>query len=120
MDFGPLDAANARLKASAARFQRLYASDSLGAARKAELGRSVLGIDQTLISAQGLPGRPWYRNMVYAPGTETGYGVKTLPAVREALEQRRFAELPADIAATAAVLNAYAARLDAASAAAGG
>ena len=120
VDFGPLDAASARLKASAARFQRLYASASLDAARKAALGRSVLGIDQTLMSAQGLPGRPWYRNMIYAPGTETGYGVKTLPAVREALEQRRFAELPADIAATAAVLNAYAGRLDTASAAAGG
>ena len=120
VDFGPLDAASARLKASAERFQRLYASASLSPARKAELGRSVQGIDLTLMSAQGLPGRPWYRNMIYAPGTETGYGVKTLPAVREALEQRRFAELPADIAATAAVLNAYAGRLDTASAAAGG
>ncbi len=120
IDWSPLDAANVRLKASADRFQRLSASASLGAARKAALGRGVLGIDQALMSAQGLPGRPWYRNMIYAPGTETGYGVKTLPAVREAIEQRRFAELPADITATAAVLDAYAAWLDAASAAAGG
>ena len=46
-------------------------------------------IDQLLLDPQGLPGRPWYKNMVYAPGTLTGYGAKTLPGVREAIEQRR-------------------------------
>jgi N-acetylated-alpha-linked acidic dipeptidase len=118
--FGPLDQASVRLKASAERFQRLYASASLTVAQKAALGRAVQGIDLTLMSDKGLPGRPWYRNMIYAPGTETGYGVKTLPAVREAIEQRRFGEVDQDVADTAAVLNAYAERLDRASAAAGG
>ena len=118
--FAPLDAAAARLKASAARFQQLYASPALGEAQKAALGRAVQGVDQALMNPQGLPGRPWYRNMIYAPGTQTGYGVKTLPAVREAIEQRRFAELDTAIAATAAALNACADRLDRASQAAGG
>ena len=118
--FAPLDQASARLTASAQRFQRLYASPSLSAAQKASLGAAVQGIDLALMSPQGLPGRPWYRNMIYAPGTETGYGVKTLPAVREAIEQRRFAEADAGAQATAAVLNAYADRLDRASALAGG
>ncbi len=118
--FAPLDQASARLTASARRFERLYASPSLSPAQKAALGRAVQGIDLALMSPQGLPGRPWYRNMIYAPGTETGYGVKTLPAVREAIEQRRFAEVDAGVQATAVVLNAYADRLDRASGAAGG
>ena len=118
--FAPLDQASARLTASARRFQHLYASPSLSPAQKAALGRAVQGIDLALMSPQGLPGRPWYRNMIYAPGTETGYGVKTLPAVREAIEQRRFAELDTGVLATAAVLNAYADRLDRASGAVGG
>ena len=71
-------------------------------------------IDQLLIDRAGLPGRPWYRNLVYAPGTLTGYGAKTLPGVREAIEQRRFADAATYVARTAAVLNAYADRLDAA------
>ena len=71
-------------------------------------------IDQLLIDPVGLPGRPWYRNLVYAPGTLTGYGAKTLPGVREAIEQRRFADATAYVARTAVVLNAYADRLDAA------
>jgi N-acetylated-alpha-linked acidic dipeptidase len=71
-------------------------------------------IDQLLIDRAGLPGRPWYRNLVYAPGTLTGYGAKTLPAVREGIEQRRFADVTTYVARTAAVLNAYADRLDAA------
>ena len=118
--FAPLDQASARLSASAARFERLYASPNLSPARKTALGAAVQGIDQALMSPNGLPGRPWYRNMIYAPGTETGYGVKTLPAVREAIEQRRFAEVDAAVQATAAVLAAYADRLDQASGAAGG
>ena len=120
IDFGPLDRSSARLTASADRFQRLYASPTLTPGQATALGRGVQGIDLALMNPQGLPGRPWYRNMIYAPGTETGYGVKTLPAVREAIEQRRFGQLDADIAATAAVLNAYADRLDRAGAAAGG
>jgi N-acetylated-alpha-linked acidic dipeptidase len=71
-------------------------------------------IDQLLVDRAGLPGRPWYRNLIYAPGTLTGYGAKTLPGVREAIEQRRLTDATAYVARTAAVLNAYSDRLDAA------
>ena len=74
-------------------------------------------IDQLLVDRVGLPGRPWFRNLIYAPGTLTGYGAKTLPGVREAIEQRRFADATAYLTRTATVLNAYADRLDAAVAA---
>ncbi|HWA83361.1 MAG TPA: transferrin receptor-like dimerization domain-containing protein, partial [Fimbriimonadaceae bacterium] len=66
-------------------------------------------LDETLMQAErvllgpGLPGHPWYRHTLYAPGLYTGYGVKTLPGVREAIEQRnwRQAEEQAVVAAEA-------------------
>ena len=65
-----------------------------------------------LLDSKGLPGRPWYQNLVYAPGRFTGYGAKTLPGVREAIEERRFADANTYAELTADALNAYAARLD--------
>ena len=53
----------------------------------------------------GLPGRPWYRHFVYAPGLYTGYGVKTLPAVREAIDQKRWSDVNGAAAQTAAVIQ---------------
>ena len=48
--------------------------------------------ERALTRKEGLPRRPWYRHQIYAPGFYTGYGVKTLPGVREALEQRQWKE----------------------------
>ena len=70
------------------------------------------GIDQTLAIDTGLPGRPWYRNLVYAAGRFTGYGAKTLPGVREAIEEGRWADADRYAGLTAGVLNAYSDRLD--------
>src|SRR6185437_16274217 len=74
------------------------------------------GMEQTLIDARGLPAREWYKHLVYAPGSLTGYGAKTLPAVREGIEQDRFEEAARYIPITAAVLSAYCDRLDRAAA----
>jgi N-acetylated-alpha-linked acidic dipeptidase len=87
---------------------------TLPPANQARVVTLLRDIDQLLIDPAGLPGRPWFRNLIYAPGTLTGYGAKTLPGVREAIEQRRFADATAYVTRTAAVLNAYADRLDAA------
>jgi len=46
----------------------------------------MFDIDQTLAPNVGLPGRAWYKNLIYAPGRFTGYGTKTLPGVREAVQ----------------------------------
>jgi N-acetylated-alpha-linked acidic dipeptidase len=73
-------------------------------------------IDQTLASNPGLPGRPWFKNMVYAPGRYTGYGAKTLPGVREAIEDERWDDVNKYAKLTADALNAYSARLDQAAA----
>ena len=69
---------------------------------------------------QGLPRRPWYRHFVYAPGYYTGYGVKTLPGVREAIEQRQYPEAEQQVTILAGVLDAYAAEIDRATALAQG
>jgi N-acetylated-alpha-linked acidic dipeptidase len=65
-----------------------------------------------LIDSHGLPGREWYQHMVYAPGLHTGYGVKTLPAIREAIEERRWDEANRYMGVVSRALNAYSARLD--------
>jgi N-acetylated-alpha-linked acidic dipeptidase len=64
----------------------------------------------------GLPKRPWYRHLLYAPGFYTGYAVKTMPGVREAIEQKEYAEADTEIGRVAAALEREAALLDAASA----
>ena len=63
---------------------------------------------------KGLPGREWYQHMIYAPGMYTGYGVKTLPAIREAIEERRWDEANQYIGVVSRALNAYSERLDSA------
>ena len=53
----------------------------------------------------GLKGRPWYKHMLYAPGFYTGYGVKTMPAVRESIEQGQWENVDGEIARVAAALT---------------
>ena len=103
-----------RLKASAAAYDAAYAAKgaSLTAAQRGKLNGLLADIDQLLLDPRGLPGRPWFRNMVYAPGRFTGYGAKTLPGVREAIEERRFDDANEYAGRTAKVLDAYSARLD--------
>ena len=115
IDFAALDKASDRLARSAGAADGVIAkADTLPPAVRAKLDAELRGIDQAMLAADGLPGRPWYRNLIYAPGTLTGYGAKTLPGVREAIEQRRFPDAVAYVAKTAAALNAYSDRLDAA------
>jgi N-acetylated-alpha-linked acidic dipeptidase len=121
-DFAPMDAALARLTKSAKNYDDALAAhgSSLPADRLAKLQSLMQNIDQTLTADIGLPGRPWFKNLIYAPGTLTGYGTKTLPAIREGIEQERFEEAARYIPLTAAVLNAYSDRLDVATAILGG
>jgi N-acetylated-alpha-linked acidic dipeptidase len=113
IDMLPLqNAADHLTRAAGAADAMLAESSTLPPRTVAAIDGALAHIDQLLIDPAGLPGRPWYRNLVYAPGTLTGYGAKTLPGVREAIEQRRFDDARAYVGRTAAVLEAYAARLD--------
>ncbi|MGA7710892.1 MAG: transferrin receptor-like dimerization domain-containing protein [Rhizomicrobium sp.] len=117
-DFAPLDAASDRLSKSAKAYDGALAKNgaSLSADRLIRLQALMQNIDQALSSDVGLPGRSWYKNLIYAPGRLTGYGAKTLPGVREAIEQQRWADADRYIKLTAAALNAYSDTLDQATA----
>ena len=118
LDFSALDSAVGKLKASAKAFDAALAAkgEGLAKAQKVKLNAAIKPLDQTLLRPEGLPGRPWYMNMVYAPGRFTGYGAKTLPGVREAIEERRFGDAQKYVGVTAQALSDYAANLDKATA----
>ncbi|HEY4114943.1 MAG TPA: M28 family peptidase [Rhizomicrobium sp.] len=119
-DFAPLDNAVDRLKKSAGAYDAAFAKNAahLPPGPRARLLALMQGIDQTLAPENvGLPGgRGWYKNLIYAPGRFTGYGAKTLPGVREAIEDERWDDANKYAKLTADALNAYSARLDQATA----
>ena len=118
LDFAALETAVSKLKTSASAFDTALAAkgESLSKAQRAKLDGVIRPLDQSLLRPEGLPGRPWYMNMVYAPGRFTGYGAKTLPGVREAIEERRFTDAQTYVGLTSQALSAYAAELDKATA----
>jgi len=91
VDFaGMKAAAEAFAKAGAdirARGETLLSGSSSPAPQAlAEINRRLIMAERDLIESSGLPDRPWYRHVIYAPGSYTGYGVKTIPGVREAVD----------------------------------
>ncbi|MBW8813948.1 MAG: M28 family peptidase [Caulobacterales bacterium] len=116
LEFAPMDQAVAKLKASAQGFDQALAAKAatLTPAQRKALDADILTLEQRLLRDKGLPLRPWYKNVIYAPGRFTGYGAKTLPGIREAIEERRFDDASAYITLTAEALDDYAAGLDAA------
>ena len=68
--------------------------------------------EQALTRTEGLPRRPWFRHQIYAPGFYTGYGVKTVPGVREAIEQKQWTEANQQIDIVARVIEGYAAEVE--------
>jgi N-acetylated-alpha-linked acidic dipeptidase len=124
LNLAPLRNAAGRLEHSAAAYQRaLTAATAAGgtasADARAKVNAILMKLEHALTRSEGLPLRPWFRHHVYAPGFYTGYGVKTLPMVREAIEQRQWESVPAAVERTAAVIEAFAAEVDRATAALG-
>jgi N-acetylated-alpha-linked acidic dipeptidase len=118
VDLAPLETAVARLKRSASAYDEALAGSGPGLSgeRLAKLQAIMRVIDQTLAPDVGLPGRGWYKHLLYAPGRFTGYGAKTLPGVREAIEDRRWPDADRYAKLTADALQAYADHLDQATA----
>ena len=81
------------------------------------MNAKLLQSERALTLPDGLPGRPWFRHQIYAPGYYTGYGVKTIPAVREAIEQKQWPEAEAQMARVGEVLRNEAQVIDEAAAA---
>jgi N-acetylated-alpha-linked acidic dipeptidase len=121
LNLAPLRNAVAHVKAAAERYAHARADAAAAPAAERDAADAVLQrCEQALLRDEGLPGRPWYRHFVYAPGLYTGYGVKTLPAVREAIEERQWGKVDAGVNATATALEAFAAQVDRAASALAG
>jgi N-acetylated-alpha-linked acidic dipeptidase len=117
IDFRALGEAAARLRRSALAYDSALLRSSEGdfrlpPAELKALNGLLQGVEQTLLSARGLPGREWYQHMLYAPGRYTGYRAKTLPAIREAIELREWLVVQDYIPVVAGALNAAAGRLE--------
>jgi N-acetylated-alpha-linked acidic dipeptidase len=69
-------------------------------------------LERSLTSPEGLPRRAWYQHLVYAPGFYTGYGVKTLPGIREAIEERNWTEVAQQIELAAKTIERFSSELD--------
>ena len=113
LDFGALRRAVDRLSRSA----KEHDAASPGAARlsleaKKALDAVLLKSERALTRDEGLPRRPWFKHAIYAPGFYTGYGVKTLPGIREAIEERKWDEAAAQIEGTARVIDRYSAEIE--------
>jgi len=109
LNFAPLDQATDDLTTAAAEYDKAFAAN----AQKAPPALNLLLIqtERVFLDSVGLPNRPWFQNMMYAPGFYTGYGVKTLPAAREAIEQKQWKDADTQIARTAAAVEREAALL---------
>ncbi|HWG37835.1 MAG TPA: transferrin receptor-like dimerization domain-containing protein, partial [Terriglobales bacterium] len=81
---------------------------------RSELNQLLYTSERKLLDAAGLPRRPWYQHQIYAPGFYTGYGVKTLPGIREAIEQKDYAEAAKEEQVIVKALDSFTAQVESA------
>jgi N-acetylated-alpha-linked acidic dipeptidase len=120
MNFAPMQNAIDSLTRSARHYQEALAKqqanlgDEAMAGKVSVLNRELIESERRLTNSDGLPRRPWYKHLLYAPGVYTGYGVKTVPGVREGIEQKRYAEAEQEIVRVAKALEDEAALIESA------
>jgi len=111
INFAPLDNAVNQLSRSAEHYEQAVKKNtgkSLPDSKLRALNSKLIRTERVLVHPDGLPGRPWFKHMLYAPGQYTGYGVKTIPGVREAIERKKWKEAESEIIRAALVLEAEA------------
>lgn len=118
LDFAPLENAVDALNRSAAEYHKAAEQvNAKGGARPAafaEVNKLLIESERKLTNREGLPNRPWFKHQLYAPGFYTGYAVKTVPAVREAIELKQWKQADEAIAVVARVLEDEAALISSA------
>ena len=112
LNFAPLQNALSKLNASATTFQVHTRDKKLSTDQQKMLDEILYKTERVLTRNEGLPRRDWFRHQIYAPGFYTGYGVKTLPGVREAIEQREWQEAEEQIVIAAKVIDQFATEID--------
>ena len=110
LNFSPLQNAAANLRTSSLGYQEAlntFWTSAVGLSERTQetLNQILLGAERALLRTEGLPGHPWFRHQLYAPGRYTGYDVKTIPGVREAIEQRNWEEANREIELVARTID---------------
>jgi N-acetylated-alpha-linked acidic dipeptidase len=111
LNFAPLDNATVALGRSAAEYRKALekinanGGSAMAAASLTDVNKLLIESERKLTNAEGLPNRPWFKHQIYAPGFYTGYAAKTMPAVREAIEQKQWKQAEAGIVVVAQVLQ---------------
>jgi N-acetylated-alpha-linked acidic dipeptidase len=111
LNFAPLDNAGVTLTRSAAEYRKAFekmnanGGSALTAASLADVNKLLMESERKLTNTEGLPNRPWFKHQIYAPGFYTGYSAKTMPAVRESIEQKQWKQVEEGIAVVAKVLQ---------------
>ncbi|HMQ87728.1 MAG TPA: transferrin receptor-like dimerization domain-containing protein [Flavilitoribacter sp.] len=107
-NWAPLQNALAELKKSVAAYDEAMKAGIPAEKQREALNLALMKMEQSLTREEGLPRRPWFRHQIYAPGFYTGYGVKTLPGIREAIEERKYDEAQEQILIAGQVLSKFA------------
>ncbi|HKN35023.1 MAG TPA: M28 family metallopeptidase [Terriglobales bacterium] len=122
LNFAPLLNASEALTRTAEHYQKALDKVTengglrIGNSSLHDLNAKLILSERRLTSPDGLPGRPWFQHLIYAPGFYTGYGVKTIPGVREAIEQKKWKEADEQMVRVGAVLQDEAALIESAAA----
>jgi N-acetylated-alpha-linked acidic dipeptidase len=111
LNFAPLDNGVEALQRVAEAYREAVAKTgenggtALTRAALRDVNAKLIAVERALTLKEGLPGRPWFQHQIYAPGFYTGYGVKTLPAVRESIEQKDWKQAEESIVKVGKVLE---------------
>ena len=111
-NFAPLENAMRGLKRASNKFAKSSSKGLTSSKNNIAINAILKDMERELTREHGLPKRPWYRHHIYAPGFYTGYGVKTLPGVREALEQKEFEEVKRQVVILENVLIGFTAKIE--------
>lgn len=111
LDFSPLQNAMSGLEKASDQLAETWNKTIGNGATHTALNEALYKAEQQLLTATGLPRRGWYKHTLYAPGFYTGYGVKTIPGVREAIEQRNWKEAQEQISVVAGSIRKLSAYL---------
>lgn len=120
LNFAPLENGSDALTHSAQHYEKAIekltknADWTLNSGALQQINAQLMQSERKLATDEGLPGRPWFKHMIYAPGQYTGYGVKTIPGVREAIEQKKWQEADVQIQRVGKVLQDEATLIDSA------
>jgi N-acetylated-alpha-linked acidic dipeptidase len=122
LNFAPMENAVDAINRSAGEYRKALEQANanggavLSSASLAAVNKMLIDSERKLTNAEGLPNRPWFKHQLYAPGFYTGYGVKTVPAVRESIELKKWKEADEAIVVVAGVLQDEAALISSAAA----